>query len=178
MKNEEPPPLPNLVILDDNGEFVEFLAEVGESLDFQVMKFVSPFEFIKAKLPEDSIVVLDLEMPGLDGIRVLRYIARLKNHPRAIILISSHGTHLLKPAQVLAQELNLNIAGYLSKPVPLREISALLTSTRDSVVRATANLTENHSHLLAELINAVTMRQIDVHFQPIYASDGETCSWA
>jgi two-component system response regulator CpxR len=78
---------------------------------------------IEAEEPE--VMVLDLKMPGIDGLEVLRRVKR--THPKTeVIILTGHGSDA---EEVLAGE--LGAFAYLRKPVDID----LLTETMKAAYR-------------------------------------------
>ena len=76
-----------------------------------------------------DVVVLDIKMPGMDGIEVLKHIRR--HHPRIeVILLSGHGS-----VEKAVEGLKLGACDYLLKPCSL---SNLLHKAEDAFTRKQA----------------------------------------
>jgi DNA-binding response OmpR family regulator len=107
--------LPNKVLLvDDEKEFIDTLAERLDTRGISSKVVYSGEEalpVIKKDPPE--VILLDLKMPGLDGMDVLR---RVKNeHPETeVIIYTGHGGEMERD---LATELGAFL--YLQKPVDI-----------------------------------------------------------
>ena len=70
---------------------------------------------VKDDQPE--VMVLDLKMPGIDGLEVLRQVK--KNHPETeVIILTGHGS---EKEEELAKE--LGAFAYLQKPVDIDKLS-------------------------------------------------------
>ncbi len=63
-----------------------------------------------------GLVVCDLQMPGTDGLAVLRELARL-GYRGAVLMASGEESEALQAAAALARELGLNCLGTVGKPV-------------------------------------------------------------
>jgi len=74
-----------------------------------------------ARLQPDA-VLLDLHMPGLDGLQVARRLAE-SDMPPAVIFVTAHSEHALSAH-------NSQAAGYLLKPVRRDDLAAALTRAR------------------------------------------------
>jgi FixJ family two-component response regulator len=62
-----------------------------ERVGFRVGLFASAEHFLKsADLPDTACLILDLRMPGMDGLELQRRLA-LSAHPIPIIFVTSHG---------------------------------------------------------------------------------------
>jgi CheY-like chemotaxis protein len=80
MEERSPLPCRRVLVVDDDGAVRELLAETYELEGLEVTAAASGEEALR-RLEEEPLpecVVLDLKMPGLDGIEVLR---RMKSHP-------------------------------------------------------------------------------------------------
>jgi FixJ family two-component response regulator len=73
--------------VDDEKEFVEALAERLEMRDFEVFIALAGEEALsEIREKEHDVIVLDVKMPGMDGIDVLREIKRTKPLVEVIML--------------------------------------------------------------------------------------------
>lgn len=116
-----------LLVLDDDPAVARTIALVARGQGYEVDCFADPgpfFEAVQSLAP--SHVALDLIMPGMDGVEVLRRLAQL-GCPASLILTSGMGKKVLESARVTASERGLNIVGVLPKPFRshlLRELLA------------------------------------------------------
>ena len=78
---------PILYILDDDKQYANLLQKVAEKAGWQVVNEQSALNFINKPLPQDLVLVLDLMMPALDGIEVIRHLIK-KQLNITLILIS------------------------------------------------------------------------------------------
>ena len=114
-------------LIDDEPELLELLTDVVELTGLKAHDYTEAqhfFEQVK-EFDIDSILVLDLNMPRMDGIEVMRRLATM-NNPPALILVSGHDIGVLHSAEKLGRAHNLEIIASLSKPVALTEFRALL----------------------------------------------------
>ena len=76
-----------VLLVDDEKEFVEALAERLEMRNFEVFIAFTGKEALSAiREKEQDVIVLDVKMPGMDGIDVLREIKRSKPLVEVIML--------------------------------------------------------------------------------------------
>ena len=111
--------LPQKVLLvDDEKEFVHTLSERLQTRNLPsavVYDGEEALSFFDGDEPE--VMVLDLKMPGIDGIEVLRRVK--KSHPRTeVIILTGHGS---EKEEKLAAE--LGAFAYLQKPVDIDKLS-------------------------------------------------------
>jgi len=113
-----------VLLVDDEKEFAETLAERMKLRGTDVSICTSPSDVLK--MVEEAVydvVVLDLKMPGMDGIEVLSALKE-KSPELQIILLTGHAT-LDKSMEAL----KLGAFDFLEKPV---DIGVLSESIRDA----------------------------------------------
>nr|WP_321513806.1 response regulator [uncultured Pseudodesulfovibrio sp.] len=121
--------IPSKVLLvDDEREFVQTLSErlmmrdMGSAV---VYDGESALNLVKEDEPE--VMILDLKMPGIDGIEVLRRVK--SNHPNIqVIILTGHGSE--KDRQICME---LGAFAYLHKPVDIDILSETLKAANEKV---------------------------------------------
>ena len=115
----------NVLVVDDEKDFVEMfslrLKEVGE----KVKGVYSGEEALSllARQPID-VVILDIKMPGMDGIETLRAIKR--QHPLVeVILLTGHGS-----VDTAVEGLKLGAFDYTNKPADFEDLLVKLEGAR------------------------------------------------
>ncbi|MBU1653226.1 response regulator [bacterium] len=114
--------LPSKILLvDDEREFVQTLSErlSTRNLDSSVVyDGEEALKFIASEEPD--VMVLDLKMPGIDGIEVLRRVKR--EHPNVeVIILTGHGS---EKEESLASD--LGAFAYLQKPVDVDHLAQVM----------------------------------------------------
>jgi DNA-binding NtrC family response regulator len=114
-----------VLIVDDEEDFVEMFAlrlqEVGE----KVWCAYSGEECLK-KLAQQNIdvVILDIKMPGMDGIQTLKEVK--KRFPLVeIIMLTGHGT-----TETAVEGMKLGAFDYLLKPADFEDLQTKLEGAR------------------------------------------------
>ncbi len=108
-----------LLLIDDEPGMTDFLQAVAEELSFEVRTANRPTDFMESfrNYPPDAII-LDLAMPGIDGIELLRWLA--EEHCKAqIVIISGFDRRVLDAARRMGEASGLKIVDTLSKPIRL-----------------------------------------------------------
>ena len=104
----------NVLLVDDEKEFVTALSERLNLRGIRtnvVFNGREALDHLQEHLPD--VIVLDLRMPGLDGMEVLRQL-RKDNPNIRVVVLSGYGTeHHRQEAQ------RLNALGYFRKPANL-----------------------------------------------------------
>jgi DNA-binding NtrC family response regulator len=117
-----------VLLVDDEEEFVKALAErlqIRELDSDTVLDGEQALSFVKDK-QEPDVMVLDLRMPGIDGMEVLRQIK--KAYPEIeVIVLTGHGTE--KDEE---EARRLGAYDYLEKPV---NIDTLATKVKNAYKR-------------------------------------------
>lgn len=75
--------------------------------------------------PAIEAIILDLEMPGMDGIQVLHELARLERAP-AVVVASSRESVLLTVVESMGKSLGVSLLGVLQKPVSREQLGSSL----------------------------------------------------
>ena len=106
-----------ILILDDDAAVGQTIQWIAESLGFEA-EFVTHsgefFRIIDERCPE--IITIDLVMPEMDGVEILRLLAERKCRAK-IIVSSGMGPRVLDAAERSASQHGLDIVGILPKPV-------------------------------------------------------------
>jgi DNA-binding response OmpR family regulator len=110
-----------VLLVDDEVELLQALSERLELRGFEVATARSGEEAMGVmQRAAPDLMVLDLRMPGIDGMEVLRCTRR--NYPRLqIIMLTGHGSE--KDREMA---LSLGVFEYLQKPVDIGELVAVL----------------------------------------------------
>ncbi len=119
-----------ILVLDDEQEIVNFVAKVAQSCGYECNCTTDPAQF--RMLHRDwrpTHVVLDLHMPGTDGVEVMRHLAAEKSTAQ-VLLISGFDVKVVEAARRLGVERGLTMAGTLLKPIRLVELQKLLNSLK------------------------------------------------
>ncbi len=115
-----------VLLVDDEAEFVETLANRLRMRDVEANSVLNGEQALSAlKKEEPDVIVLDLKMPGMDGIEVLR---RAKEaYPNVeIIMLTGHGSE--KDEEVAR---SLGVFNYMKKPADLKSLMQFIKGAFD-----------------------------------------------
>ena len=102
-----------LLILDDDADVAKTIARIAEGIGFAVRFCSAPADFFATlERWRPSHLAVDLVMPALDGMEVLRQLAE-RGCNAQVIVTSGMGTKVLESAQRSGVERGLAIAGIL-----------------------------------------------------------------
>ncbi len=106
-----------LLLVDDEKDFVEVLAERLETRGFEVRQAFNGDDAINLLNRQDAdVVILDVLMPGKDGLETLSEIKRLKPLTE-VIMLTGHAT-----VETAIQGMKLGAYDYLMKPTETEDL--------------------------------------------------------
>ena len=120
-----------LLVVDDEREICEFLKTFFEDRDFQVVTAVSGAEAVaEVDKREPQVVLLDVHMPGMDGMNVLRQIKQ--KHPNVkVIMVTA-----LETREKIEEAMRLGADNYITKPLSLEYLER---DVREKITQLTKN---------------------------------------
>jgi len=103
-----------VLLVDDEEDFLESLSDRLRLRDVKPDTATNGQEALdRVKSEKPTVIVLDLKMPGMDGMEVLRRIR--KSHPRVqVVMLTGHGSEKDRE-----EAERLGAFAYLQKPVPM-----------------------------------------------------------
>ena len=131
----------SVLLVDDEKDFVETLAERLELRDYKVTTAFSGDEAIKLVKENDfDIIVMDVQMPGKDGVESLKEIKKIEQISQ-VIMLTGHAT--IKTA---IEGMKNGAYDYLMKPTDtddliemINKAYKLVTEQRDRIRQAEIN---------------------------------------
>jgi len=124
-------------MIEDDPEFAELLSEYLEQFDIKVTNYEDPFLGLSAGVEKYDLIILDLTLPGMDGLEVCEELARKYNIP---VIISSARSDINDKVE----SLRLGADDYLPKPYDPKELHARIQSLLRRYSKK-ANESENDS---------------------------------
>jgi DNA-binding response OmpR family regulator len=117
---------PRLLLIDDEPQLAVFVASAARMCGFDPVSTDRDEDF-RRRYHEDNpeMVALDLGMPGMDGVELLRVLAD-QGFGGPVLIISGFDRRVLESAYRLGEALGLNMVGPLEKPARLDSLEAIL----------------------------------------------------
>jgi FixJ family two-component response regulator len=159
---------PTVFIVDDDPAVLKSLARVLRAIQFTVVTFGSPQEFLERHDPHTpGCLVLDVAMPGLNGLE-LQAALRVRGSAIPIIFLTGHGD-----IPMSVQAMKGGALDFLTKPVHdkdlLKAVEAALEKDRierqsradlDDIQERLATLTPREREVLTHVVSGQLNKQI------------------
>ncbi|MDN5751712.1 MAG: EAL domain-containing response regulator [Nitrosospira sp.] len=131
-----------ILVLDDESFMLKLLSRILSNLGFTSVILCdsgrAALDQIGGADGGPNLILLDLNMPEMDGIEFVRHLVG-RHYTGSLILVSGEDERILQTAEKLVQAHKIPILGHLHKPVKPETLSALLeTWTSPSVDRPRA----------------------------------------
>lgn len=122
-----------VLVIDDSRETADSIAEMLRLIGYPARVAYGPrtaMNAITAQFP--GVIMLDIHMPGVDGIEVCRYLRRdpRTQHVPVIAMSSDHQPEIV--ARAMAAGANL----FLPKPIAFEKLEQVLESVQKGVASA------------------------------------------
>jgi len=146
---------PVVFVVDDDGSVRRSLALLIDSAGWRAATFASAEEFLSCpRVRAPSCLVLDVNLPDLDGLELQRRVAAERND-MPIIFISGHGD-----VPMTVRAMKAGAMEFLTKPL---ESEALLSAIQHAIERSAAVFAEEAAmRSLRECHAALTCREREV----------------
>jgi EAL domain-containing protein (putative c-di-GMP-specific phosphodiesterase class I) len=145
-----------LLVIDDQQELCEFIAEVARRLGFEALAVTETDDFRRAYLDfNPTVIVLDLQMAGSDGIELLRYLGS-QGAKAQILVVSGMDQRVLSTADQVGRTQGLKMLGALQKPIMLADLENVLRKT----------IKQGSIITVADLEQALARNELQVYYQP------------
>ena len=125
---------PRILLIDDEPALADFLASAARESGFEPQITERDEDFRKQFLADrPEMVALDLGMPGMDGVELLRFLAE-QDYSAPVLIVSGFDRRVLESAFRLGEALGLTMVGPLEKPIRLEELEKVLGQLRSTLV--------------------------------------------
>jgi EAL domain-containing protein (putative c-di-GMP-specific phosphodiesterase class I)/ActR/RegA family two-component response regulator len=164
-------PIGSLLIVDDSvvqrTQAVALCRELGVQMIYETASGTEALELLGMLVLPPDLMILDLEMPGMDGIELIEELHRRQMFI-PLIVASSRELALIEAVETMARNLGMPILTGLRKPLrqeTLREaLAGWGVAQRGAPGAARPKATPAFE--TAELAQAIAANRIELHYQP------------
>ncbi|GAH37770.1 unnamed protein product, partial [marine sediment metagenome] len=110
-----------ILLVDDEPHVLELLSVALEEEGYTILLANNGKEALaQLKKEQPQVVLLDIRMPGLDGVEVLRRIKEI-NQASSVIMMTAYGA-----MDTVVKVIQLGAYDYLTKPLDLEKVKVLI----------------------------------------------------
>ncbi len=125
--SETLPPGRRLLIIDDERDFGDYVGEVGRKLGYKAVVTDNASDFMQSYRDEiPDFVVVDMVMPGVDGVELIGWLAKQKCKAK-ILIVTGFNPRYAELAEDLGGAKGLPAIQSLTKPIKLADLRAALS---------------------------------------------------
>ena len=113
--------------------------------------------------PTVNVAIIDLALPGMDGLELIRTLAAMKCRAR-LIVVGAQASNLMFSVETMAQAYGFELLGALTKPVSVTRLESLLENYLPPLLPAGRE--KGPSFTFSEVGIGLQARQFEPFFQP------------
>lgn len=156
-----------ILVLDDEPFMLKLLARMLANQGFIHVVCCDNGKDALTQLDSDStrpdLILLDLNMPEMDGIEFIRYLVE-RQFTGSLILVSGEDERMLKTTERLVQAHKIALLGYLQKPVKSEALLAMLSQWAPP--SETTSVTPRKTYSANDIRSAIAKNELINYYQP------------
>jgi EAL domain-containing protein (putative c-di-GMP-specific phosphodiesterase class I) len=147
------------------GMLLKMLARLGATNVSTAADGRAALNIVKSSYPSIDIIISDLDMPGMDGLELMRHLSEARI-PVAIILTSALESVLLDSIETMTRAYGVKILGVIQKPITLEKLDALIKLHVPANAGQDQPVTGRAPFTVEEIVRALTNNEFEPFFQP------------
>lgn len=152
-----------VLIIDDDPRICRIIKRVADEVGVESCTTYDPESFDLFNLNfEPNIIFLDLQMPKIDGVELMRKLAEQQS-TAAIILASGMDISVIETTIKLGKSLGLNMCGILQKPIDIDETRKIIEQQFKTLSKQSTRAIQISEE---ELERAIKKDELIVYYQP------------
>jgi EAL domain-containing protein (putative c-di-GMP-specific phosphodiesterase class I)/ActR/RegA family two-component response regulator len=174
-------PLASLLIVDDNivqrMQVVALCRELGVEMIYEAGSGAEALELLALLVLPPDVAMVDLEMPGMDGVELIESMHQ-RHLAIPLIVVSSREVVLINTVETMARNLGIPVVAGIRKPLQRDTLAAAFAAWDRELAEpgVVANGTPPAPVSAAELAQAIERGDIMVHYQPkVEMASGTIC---
>lgn len=157
-----------LVVEDNDFQrrwLVVMLSNLGAQNIIEASDGLTALDILQDSSQGVDICFIDLNMPGMDGMELIRHMAKSDN-PVSIILASALDPSLVFSVETMSQAYGINLLGTIAKPATPEGLEALIARHVPPHMRRLHQPASQPSFSIEEILEGLQAQQFITHFQP------------
>ncbi|MFN6264128.1 MAG: EAL domain-containing protein [Chromatiaceae bacterium] len=153
-------------MIDDDPDYLQMCSQFLASADIAVQGFTCLHDAADA-VCQAKVVILDLDMPHIDGVETLRWLSRqaFSGH---LVIVSGHDISIVHAARELAKAQGLQVADALTKPLDMQAFSRKIQQLLQVQLQPKAGTGNQPAITAADLVAALQRNELSLCYQPKY----------
>jgi EAL domain-containing protein (putative c-di-GMP-specific phosphodiesterase class I) len=159
--------MPHIVcMIDDDPDYLHMCLQYFASFDLPIVGFTCLHDAADT-ICKAKVVILDLDMPHIDGVETLRWLSR-QAFSGYLVIVSGHDTSIVNAARELAKAQGLQVAEALTKPLNLPAFTEKIQRLLHTQPQPQALVHTQPDITAADLMAAIHHNELSLCYQPKY----------
>ncbi|MBI2409047.1 MAG: EAL domain-containing response regulator [Gemmatimonadetes bacterium] len=154
-----------IFVIDDDPFALHLVSHQLRALGFRQISVFERARDAVEELDRDpaaaSLILLDLQMPDMDGIEVVRHLAQ-QHYDGGLILVSGEDQRVLATASAVARARALDVRGFITKPVTPDQLRRVI----EAPAHRSAPRIPRKRYEPEEIQRAIANNELVNHYQP------------
>jgi EAL domain-containing protein (putative c-di-GMP-specific phosphodiesterase class I)/CheY-like chemotaxis protein len=156
-----------ILVLDDEPVMLEIIRSMLSNLGFTDVTTCESgrqaLDRLDGQGGDPDLILLDLNMPGMDGVEFLRKLVE-RHYAGSVILASGEDEQILQSAETLVRAHGITALGHLQKPVQPDALAALISQWRPGMHGGVSGVPK--AYAAKDVRRAIANRELVNYYQP------------
>jgi len=153
-------------MIDDDPDYLHMCSQFLASVDIAVYGFTCLHDAADA-IGQARVVILDLDMPHIDGVETLRWLSQqaFSGH---LVIVSGHDISIVHAARELAKAQGLQVADALTKPLDMLAFTKKIQQLLQVQLKPQVVAGNRPAISATDLATALQRNELSLCYQPKY----------